>query len=335
MQTIRDKITQFQHFWHERTGSVLKLTKDKCLPGSDGVCTTSSGLYLVLKVKTRINPDDIGLLQSMQMMARSIHAELLVLTDGLSSSTAELMRTNLLNYYVSDFAAGISLPGFVYYYVQDRKPRKRAVPKERSMFSGRGSRLCRVLLSAGMQDWSQAELVQATGLNKGYVSLLMRRMADEDYVRLVHRKYKLVDFDRLLDSWEHAYEYSRFIKSEQYAVAGKDYLQCVEKTSAILKKHNLTCAFTGWTAAAFRAPYMEPPLVMAYVNELPEDIELIPVETGGNVRLFVPADMGRLQQLQFVDNLPLVSDVQAYLDLRKMPGRAVEQADHLRDQLLK
>ena len=35
-----------------------------------------------------------------------------------------------------------------------------------------------------------------------------------------------------------------------------------------------------------------------------------------------------------VDGLPVVSDVQLFLDLKRMPGRNQDQADYLRDTLL-
>jgi len=50
--------------------------------------------------------------------------------------------------------------------------------------------------------------------------------------------------------------------------------------------------------------------------------------------LYIPQNAGFLFGGHKVDGLPVVSDVQLYLDLKRMPGRNQDQADYLRDTLL-
>ena len=50
--------------------------------------------------------------------------------------------------------------------------------------------------------------------------------------------------------------------------------------------------------------------------------------------LYIPKNAGFLYGGNEVDELPVVSDVQLYLDLKRMPGRNADQADYLRDYLL-
>ena len=50
--------------------------------------------------------------------------------------------------------------------------------------------------------------------------------------------------------------------------------------------------------------------------------------------LFIPQNAGFLHGGNEADGLPVVSDVQLYLDLKRMPGRNQDQADYLRDTLL-
>ena len=74
---------------------------------------------------------------------------------------------------------------------------------------------------------------------------------------------------------------------------------------------------------------------MAYVEQIPDNLPgLFPVESDGNVILYIPQNVGFFFGGNEVDGLPVVSDVQLYLDLKRMPGRQADQADYLRDNLL-
>ena len=59
-------------------------------------------------------------------------------------------------------------------------------------------------------------------------------------------------------------------------------------------------------------------------------MELFPVESGGNVVLYIPQSERFFIGEQKVKDYPVVSDVQLYLDLKKMPGRNEDQAEYLR-----
>ena len=76
-------------------------------------------------------------------------------------------------------------------------------------------------------------------------------------------------------------------------------------------------------------------MVMAYTERIPDNLPgLFPVESDGNVILYIPQNAGFLYGGNEVDGLPVVSDVQLNLDLKRMPGRNQDQAGYLRDTLL-
>jgi len=77
-------------------------------------------------------------------------------------------------------------------------------------------------------------------------------------------------------------------------------------------------------------------VVSAYVDRLPGTDELnelgfSEVNSGGRVWLILPDDRGVFQAGQEVDQLPLVSDVQIYLDLLQVGLRGPDQAKALRE----
>ena len=336
MDNQQDIINRFLDFWNQKSSCTAKmLINTECL-GADCILGVDDGSRIALKVKTHPIAEDIGLIQAAHRHLSSHGFHLIILSNDVSDAVFQAMMTEQLNIFISPEKATITLPNFTYVFcmVKQTSP-LRPSPTEHTVFVGRGSRLCRIFLANPTREWRQSELAQASGLNKGYVSILMKKLIQEQYIWRSGYNYSIVDFNRFMDDWVRVYHFSRFKASQYYAVAGKNYNEYVMKVAEIMHSHNTQFAFTGWTAAALRAAYMEPPLVMAYVSDLPKDTtNLFSVESKGNVFLAVPSDMGRLQQLQTVDGLPLVCDVQAYLDLSKMPGRAIDQAAHYREKLL-
>ena len=103
-----------------------------------------------------------------------------------------------------------------------------------------------------------------------------------------------------------------------------------------IKEEKTEFAMTGPCGAYLRCPYMEPSVVKAYVSGPLKDLPgLHPVERDGNVVLYVPPNPGVFVGKNNIDRFPVVSDIQLYLDLKKMPGRSGDQADYLRENLLK
>lgn len=337
--SIRDKVLSFVAFlkcvW--RSGITVSWRKAEkqhfcvaCIHSEGDVC-------LAVSHKTRVAPDDISLLQ----LASDQHARdgipFIVLADGMSARTAARMRELGLNYFQTEDMAFLKWSGFTY-VVQTGATTiaKRSEPSANTVFTGKGSRLCRILLSHPDLSWKQVELARRSGLTRGYVSLLVNKMLQENYLRIENSRYVLNDRNVLLDAWVRAYRFHAFQARQQYAVAMQDYHDGLKKLSAGLRELKIPFAFTGWSAAALRAPFTEPQSLMAYVVSLPEKLAgFFPVDQGGNVMLYVPNDTGRFQEGLESDGYPLVSDVQTYLDLKKMPGRADEQAEYLRDRLLK
>lgn len=336
MDTQQNIINRFLDFWNHKSTRPANMLPNAKLLGADCILTTIDSYNIALKVKSYPTLEDIGLFQALHHHLASHGFHLVVLSIDVSDTIFQRMMMKQLNIFVSPEKASIALPNFTYVYCMVKRPsQQRSLPTEHTVFVGRASRLCRLFLANPNKVWQQSELVQTSGLNKGYVSILMKKLVEEQYIQQIGYNYSIIDFNHFLDDWVRVYHFSRFKASQQYAVAGRNYGEYVMKVADIMLSRNTQFAFTGWTAAAIRAAYMEPPLVMAYVSELPKDTtSLFPVESKGNVFLAVPSDMGRLQEFQTVDGLPLVCDVQAYLDLSKMPGRAIDQAAHYREKLL-
>ncbi|MES2463058.1 MAG: type IV toxin-antitoxin system AbiEi family antitoxin [Armatimonadota bacterium] len=99
-------------------------------------------------------------------------------------------------------------------------------------------------------------------------------------------------------------------------------------------------ALSGLTAAEQYASYTRTPRTTAYVRpEALPDIEayldLEPVTSGANVILTTPYDDGVFLPPATITGVPIVSEVQTYLDLQRLGGRAEEAAQFLLEKVLR
>lgn len=166
----------------------------------------------------------------------------------------------------------------------------------------------------------------------------MARLQSERYIYLLSGIVKLSDPDRLLDDWLAHYRFDRHVRRE-FAISFNTYEEGLQKVSAELARLKVNFAFTGWSGSFLKAPYGIPPVIMAYVEEFPDlhgSSVLFPLAKGqdGNVVLYQPNDRGVLQFSDKNDAFPVVSAPQLYLDISRMPGRAKEQAEVIRERLL-
>ncbi|NCU27908.1 hypothetical protein EOM86_14525 [Candidatus Nomurabacteria bacterium] len=160
-------------------------------------------------------------------------------------------------------------------------------------------------------------------------------MKNEGYILKSNNLIKLAAPYKLLDDWRNAYRFDRYRARQFYAMNSNNYENGLKKLAASLNKSGVRFAFTGWSGAYIRAPHGTSNLFLAYVNHFPAESDTIfRVENEGNVILYVPQDEGVFQFVTECEYGTVVSDAQLYLDLSKMPGRAEEQADYLREQSL-
>ena len=211
----------------------------------------------------------------------------------------------------------------------------------RNVFVGKSARIVRALLADPDRLWKQSELVARTGATSGLVSRIVTHLVRQGMVarsgsgkRL--QVFHLTSRDALLDAWAQADQFARRVTTHRFHCLDQDPVQLARKLSQALTQQGAPFAFTQWIAAWLRHPYTEPPLVSLYVPQLPapdvlNSLGLRAVADGGRVWFHLPVDEGVFLETRLVDNLPLVSDAQIYLDLQNTGLRGPEQARALRE----
>jgi hypothetical protein len=170
--------------------------------------------------------------------------------------------------------------------------------------------MVRALLQRFPDPISQVSIVRETELSKGYVSTLTQRLTAQSYAREGGGSIFLNDPERLLQDWLGHYRFDRHVK-HTYAISAGNYDEGVSKLRTALEEAGIAFAWTGWTGAHLRAPYATPTLYTAYISEVPKKLTgVFPVESGGNVTLYVPQDAGVLQFTTKSPSGPVVSEAE-------------------------
>lgn len=209
-----------------------------------------------------------------------------------------------------------------------------------SVFAAKSSRVARILLAEPGRWWRQVELASAGQLGTGYVSRICSRLEED---RLIERdpvgRVRPRDPNLLLEAWQAQYDLRRHDIRRGH-VAARSGEELARRVAEACRGLGLDYALTGPAAAWLMAPFAGYRLVTVYLHrraneKLLQQLKWHEEERGANLWLIRPDDEGVFHGVQAIRNVVCVSPVQAYLDLRTMPERAREAAEHLRKERLK
>jgi hypothetical protein len=221
----------------------------------------------------------------------------------------------------------------LYIRVGGRPNQFTAVGRPSSPFAPKSSRVARVLLLDPRRWWRQKDLADATGLDRGRVSRVVRRLDDDELLSRDQAQLRPRDPKVLLDAWADHYRFDRHDVITGH-VSGSG-VELARDLHARLDQAKIEHAFTGLPAAWGLARFARFRLNSVYVQGDPRDaaqaVGLRRDERGANIQLIGPEDRGVFIGEGTIDELPCVSAVQTYLDLGHLPERAAEAAAELRD----
>lgn len=200
-----------------------------------------------------------------------------------------------------------------------------------SKTSGATSAIIRTMLNNPFEKWQVKQLCEETGKSLGMVSnvkqfLKERAWIDEDS----EGKFQLTEIKELLYSWAKDYHKKESRKLEYYSI---DSIPELEKyISSWSIEHDSSAILGGFSAAARYAPTVRYKKIDVYVeqqylNDFIRDLDLQPVESGGNIVITIPHDETPLMFYREINNSFVTSPVQTILDLLGTAGRGEEAAD--------
>ena len=323
------KAFQFHGFpWAPRQDNVLP---DGCL-----ALPLSFDRRLLIVCRTIISRPTVEKFRTLLATEMKTGAELLFAASSFTQSFIDSYSEKGIHFFSKDGACRITLPGIITYIVKiQNKNQTESRNSGGSPFVGKGAMLPRIFFNQPKHIWTLGELASEVAMTKAYASIILHRMKDNEYVRQEDNGYRMVNPEKMLDDWLAVYRFNRYVRRQMFAGSFDTLRKGFNMVAERLKDQNVRFGFMGSSDAYLRTPYMESSIVMAYTEQIPDELpNLFPVESDGNVILYIPQNAGFLYGGHEVDGLPVVSDVQLYLDLKRMPGRNEDQADYLRDTLL-
>ena len=301
-----------------------------------------SGLRLALVVEWITNPSAASIRHKAHQLGEmlgSYSARLPVLmAPYFTESQREWLRTAGVGFVDLQGNAHLEAAG-LYVSRDGAGPAPRRPSDIANPFSDKASRVPAQLLVSS-QPVGVRELASLVELTPGYVSKVLSSLDRLEYLRrLAHPKVQISDATALLSDWATAYDYRKNRMTGFFCKA-----RGVEEILGRLRAGLIQagCALTGQAGASLVAPYAVFDRVDLYVvdssasSALIAALQLTPVDRGANVFLWDPYyRQSALSRSREIAGLPVVSDIQLYLDLYKYPLRGREQADHLYEKTLK
>lgn len=281
-----------------------------------------------LAVREQLAPK-AALMQRLEQPARP-----LVITGALTERTKQQLREHGIGYL--DLAGNVSLrvqrPTVVIIADSPRRTSRTApgalatASASKPKLAGpRAGRLVR-LLSDVAPPYQAAELVEATGISKGYVSKLLDSMADLLLIRREGRVVTEVDWQGLLRARA---EHLSVLRHNPYVgmVAPNGPGPLLDAVRA-LQREDERIALTGSYVARQVAPLAVGGQVMLYVPHTPngpyeigERLGLLPVDQGADTLLLRAHDGVVFERTRLVDGVRQVALSQLVLDCLSGPGR--------------
>ncbi|MBI4481385.1 MAG: hypothetical protein HY652_00705 [Acidobacteria bacterium] len=250
----------------------------------------------------------------------------------------------------------INLPGK--FTLQRSGMRARGVPAQESegqralnVFSGRSSRVLRVLLE-NPKSWTVTEIArelsaeskrsssgfpQATRIDFeisiGSVSKAIASLEEQLWVRRRGTAVVVPEPRRLLEQWAEKYkERYRWRLRSSFQTNNPFGYDLVTISQGLKQLIPGPYAFSG-AAAAAETPFVDLDIVDVFLLAAESDVRLRNLKsqpgTGPTLRFTYPFDVGVFMYLKIVREAPVVSAIQAYLDLYARGGRDLKQAEYL------
>jgi len=263
----------------------------------------------------------------------------IIIAPYISQRSAEICRQNQVGFIDLEGNAFLSFDDILI----DKRVKERTKVEKREIgeiFSPRATRIIRVLLENKKEKWLITDLAKEANLSVGYTSEVLRALINQGYVDRQKRKgFRIKDKASLLNRWASIYNFSQNKIINLYTFE-KDFGGLFKKISDISDSLKLRCGLTLLSAASIVAPYIARfsdvyLYIYGDIKTWREKLDLREVEAGANFYLIIPYDEGVFYGLRKVKGIPVVGNIQLYLDLIKYPARGKEQAEYLRSQLIK
>ena len=300
---------------------------------------------LDVKYKRRIGPAEAWqIVKGLEQHRGARCAAVLAVADLTTASARRILAEHEIGYVDAAGNAHLDFPG-VYLHIE--KPELRRERRETGApirLAGQAGAVAQALLLDPGREWRMAELAMRAGASVGLVHRVLRRLqeiaiigtaeADRTSARV------LTNPAALLDLWIEENRDRDVHRQGAYVLPprGGDIVQVLEKR---LRQRDFAHALTGTAAAARLAPFVTTEPVPTYwidadepLASVVDTLEAEVVESGANVVLMQARDDAPLAFAGERNGVQYANIFRIYHDARRDPKRGLEQAEHLRREVI-
>jgi len=226
-----------------------------------------------------------------------------------------------------------------FYLEIEGKPNKfKVLGKLMGLFNPKGERVLRFYLLQGKEESlkNYRQIAKEVSVSLGQVSKVNEKL-DELGFWEESEGVRTLDKTKLLDLWRDNY---RFEKNRILSFYSMKQIPQIEKQIAELCRTNgMQYAFTLFSGGNRLAPFTRYNVATSYftgdIEKIKEELELKEVPSGANLQIIIPYDEGVYYKAQEVDYTKVANPIQIYLDLYNYKGRGREQAQFLRERVIR
>ena len=229
-----------------------------------------------------------------------------------------------------------------FYMEIEGRPNKFKYPSEPTgLFNPKAERVLRFYLlkdsEKKVSENSYRNIAREVGVSLGQLSKVNKKLDQFGLWLEQTQGLKRIDKTKLLDLWRENYRSERNKVLNLYSIMQVSQIE--NQLAEFCKAKKIQYALTLFSGANRLAPFTRYNVGTSYfsgdVEELKRGLELKEVPTGANLQILVPYDDGVYYRAQEIDSVKVVNPVQIYLDLYKYAGRGREQAEFLRERIIK
>lgn len=268
----------------------------------------------------------------------SNNACFLFMAPYISETTAEMLCKNNLSFmdlcgncYILTRRIIFQVSGRPNQYVEKRE-KKNYLSKS----SSAASSVLRTMLNQPEKFWMVKELSEISGKAIGTVSNVKAFLTEKDWIINREASFGLKNLDEFLREWSKDYHKKDSIEKQYYSLDSIPELE--RRISEWSLSHDKSALLACFSAAARYAPTVRYTRVNAYVEEqslyeFVKDLNLEPVQSGGNVVVTIPHDETPCMFSQIINDSVVCSPVQTVIDLLGMPNRGEEAANTIIEKM--
>lgn|SRR4030043_1018582 len=229
-----------------------------------------------------------------------------------------------------------------FYLEIEGKPNRFKYPSEPTgLFNPKAERILRFYLLRDSQKEvgvnSYRDIAKEVAVSLGQLSKVNKKL-DEFGLWLEQSKgLKTIDKTKLFDLWRENYRFERNKVLSFYSLMQVPQIE--KQLAQFCKTKRIQYALTLFSGANRLAPFTRYNFATSYfsgnVDQLKRDLEIKEVSTGANLQILMPYDEGVYYKAQEVDSVRVANPIQIYLDLYNHAGRGREQAEFLREKIIK